>query len=244
MIQNKYDNNEFLDEYLKLREDKYNSNIIEEHPALFSLIDKDLSNKTVLDLGCCFGYNTDDLIKRNASRVVGVDVSKKMIDMATNENKYNNASYINIDMESLADIDNKFDLIISSLAIHYIKDYNKLVNDVYNKLNDRGVFIFSMEHPITLAPKKGKSWNLDEDGNPISYNLSNYQEPGERNIFWLTNNVIKYHRTFEELINTLINVGFKIEAILEPKPIIPYGDNIRNIESIHKPYFLIIKASK
>ena len=45
MTQNKYDNEEFFEEYIKLREEKDNANVIEEAPALFSLIDNDLSEK-------------------------------------------------------------------------------------------------------------------------------------------------------------------------------------------------------
>lgn len=43
MTQNKYDNEEFFDEYIKLRLEKDNANVIEEAPALFSLINDDIS---------------------------------------------------------------------------------------------------------------------------------------------------------------------------------------------------------
>ena len=55
---------------------------------------------------------------------------------------------------------------------------------------------------------------------------------------------IKYHRTFSQIINGLIDNKFEINKVLEPKPVNPYIDNKRNIECIHKPYFLIIKALK
>lgn len=244
MSQNKYDNQEFFDEYINLRKDIDNSNINEELPALFSLIDNDLKGKSILDLGCGYGENSKLLLKRNASRVVGIDISKKMLNLAKKFNSDPKISYYCIDMENIDKIEEKFDLIISSLAIHYVKDYNKLIKDVYNLLNDGGTFIFSQEHPITLAPKNGKSWNYDENGNPISFNLANYQEPGERNIFWLTNDVIKYHRTISEIMNGIIDSGFIIKKVLEPSPVNPYIDNKRNIECNHKPYFLIIKSQK
>jgi SAM-dependent methyltransferase len=244
MSQNKYDNQEFFDEYINLRKDIDNSNINEELPALFSLIDNDLKGKSILDLGCGYGENSKLLLKRNASRVVGIDISKKMLNLAKKFNSDPKISYYCIDMENIDKIEEKFDLIISSLAIHYVKDYNKLIKDVYNLLNDGGTFIFSQEHPITLAPKNGKSWNYDENRNPISFNLANYQEPGERNIFWLTNDVIKYHRTISEIMNGIIDSGFIIKKVLEPSPVNPYIDNKRNIECNHKPYFLIIKSQK
>lgn len=244
MTQNKYDNKEFFDEYIKLRLEKDNANVIEEAPALFSLINNDLSNKSVLDLGCGFGQNTKLLISRGASRVVGVDVSKKMLDLALKTNNNDKVKYLCLDMNNIDKINGEFDLIISSLAVHYVKDFKNLIQNIYNLLNDGGEFVFSQEHPITLAPLNGKSWDHDKNGIPTAFNLSNYQEPGERNIFWLNNNVIKYHRTISEIINTLIECGFTIEKVLEPKPIKPYKDNNRNIECCHKPHFLMIKCKK
>ena len=244
MSQNKYDNKEFFGEYLKLRKEVDNSNINEEMPALFSLIDNNLESKVILDLGCGYGENTNFLLNRKASRVVGVDISQNMIDLANKFNKKDNTEYLCMDMQDIDKINLKFDLIISSLAIHYVKDYESLINKIYNLLNDNGVFIFSLEHPITIAPKEGKKWNYDDNGNPTGFVLSHYQESGERNIFWLTDNVIKYHRTFSQIINGLIDNKFEINKVLESKPVNPYIDNKRNIECIHKPYFLIIKASK
>ena len=244
MTQNKYDNAEFFEEYIKLREEKDNANVIEEAPALFSLINNDLSNKTILDLGCGFGQNTKLLTDRGASRVVGVDVSQKMLELAFKINNSDKVRYLCLDMNDINRINGKFDLVISSLAVHYVKDFKTLITNIYNLLNEGGEFVFSQEHPITLAPLNGKSWDYNEDGIPTAFNLSNYQEPGERNIFWLTNNVIKYHRTISEIINTLIDCGFTIEKVLEPKPIRDYEDNNRNIECKHKPHFLMIKCKK
>lgn len=244
MSQNKYDDPNFFNEYMKIRKEEDNANIIEEAPALFSLINNDLTNLSILDLGCGFGQNSNVLLNRKASRVVGVDISSNMINLANQINNNHNTSYYCMDMENIDTIHEKFDLVISSLAVHYVKDFNKLVKDIYNLLNEKGEFIFSQEHPITLAPINGKSWDYNDNNEPISFNLSNYQEPGERKIFWLTEDVIKYHRTISEIINTLITNGFTIEKVLEPKPIKPYKDNNRNIECKHKPYFLMIKCKK
>lgn len=243
MVQNKYDDNEFFNEYMKLRDKEDNANIIEEQPALFSLLPTDLTNKKILDLGCGFGANTNKLINLHTSRVVGVDLSSKMLEIAKKENKYDNVEYLCMDLNEIDKIEEKFDIIISSLSFHYIKDFNKLINNIYNLLNKDGVLIFSQEHPITLAPKDGINWTI-KDNIPVHFNLSNYQEPGERNIFWLTNNVIKYHRTISNIINTLIDNKFIIKKVLEPNPIQKFNDNTKNIEVMHKPHFLIIKVIK
>ena len=70
-------------------------------------------------------------------------------------------------------------------------------------------------------------------------------ESGERCVKWFVDGVIKYHRTFSEIINTLIENDFRIEKILEPLPdekallLIP-----KMKKDIHKPNFLLIKSTK
>ena len=55
--------------------------------------------------------------------------------------------YEKLAIEDLYKLDQKFDLIVSSLALHYIEGFNKVVKQVYRLLNNSGVFIFSQEHP-------------------------------------------------------------------------------------------------
>jgi len=68
---------------------------------------------------------------------------------------------------------------------------------------------------------------------------------GERSKDWFGEKVVKYHRNFEEIINTLINNGFTIEKILEPTP---SEDAIKNnpkyVNQYDRPYFLFVRAKK
>jgi len=41
-----------------------------------------------------------------------------------------------------------FDVVISSLALHYIEDYRQVCGKVYSCLADGVDFVFSVEHPI------------------------------------------------------------------------------------------------
>ncbi|MEG0507252.1 MAG: hypothetical protein RR537_07115, partial [Longicatena sp.] len=139
----------------------------------------------------------------------------------------------------------KFDLVVSSLAIHYIQDYDKLIEDVSSLLNDNGIFIFSLEHPLSTAPKNDDRWTKDETGNVKHYNLSSYGIQGKRETQWIVKGVIKYHRTFSTLLNTLITKGFMIEAVEEPLP----DENLvkkfpQFKKSYDKPDFLFIKSKK
>ena len=110
----------------------------------------------------------------------------------------------------------KFDVVFSSLALHYIEDLGLFAKNVYSLLNDGGYFIFSQEHPLTTAPIAGASWSRDPEGNVLHYNLTDYARSGKRSTRWIVDGVEKYHRTFSEIINALVTAGFTIEKMLEP----------------------------
>ena len=79
--QNIYDNQEFFDGYKKLRGNASAANDIVEKPALFSLA-PDLHNKSVLDIGCGYGENCVQFLKLGATKVTGLDISAKMLEIA------------------------------------------------------------------------------------------------------------------------------------------------------------------
>jgi len=52
----------------------------------------------------------------------------------------------------------------------------------------------------------------------ISGRPSTAATSGERKTRWFVDNVIIYHRTFSEILNSLIQAGFVIEKMIEPLP--------------------------
>lgn len=242
--QNIYDNQEFFDGYKKLRGNSSAANDLVEKPALFSLA-PNLQNKTVLDIGCGYGENCVQFLKLGASKVIGLDISTKMLEIANSENVSPNIQYINKSMTELTEITEKFDVVFSSLAVHYIEDFDKLVADIFNLLNQEGYFIFSQEHPLTTALLTQNYWTRNDENERIHYNLTTYALEGERKVTWIVDGVIKYHRTMSSIINSLSGVGFVIEKMLEP---IPSNDIMEQYPSykkyIHKPDFLLIKVKK
>ena len=242
--QNIYDNQIFFDGYKKLRSNPSAANDIVEKPALFSL-SPNLQNKSILDIGCGYGENCVEFIKMGASSVTGLDISVKMLEVAENENTSPNIKYINKSMTDLNEIAEKYDVIFSSLAVHYIEDFDKLIKDVYNLLNQGGYFIFSQEHPLTTALLTQNYWTCNEENERIHNNLTTYALEGERKVTWIVDGVIKYHRTMSSIINSLSNAGFIINKMLEP---IPSKEIMNQYPSykryIHKPDFLLIKAKK
>ncbi|MTK14292.1 MAG: class I SAM-dependent methyltransferase, partial [Clostridiaceae bacterium] len=228
--------------YREVRNNVYNYNSLVEQPAIKRLL-PDLRGKTVLDLGCGYGNNCIDFISRGATKVVGVDISSKMLEIAKQENAHENIKYIQMDMSEINILTQKFDLIFSSLAFHYVEDYKKLLGDIGLLLKDDGILLYSQEHPYTTAPKKGCTWTKDEIGNKLYSNLSDYMYSGKRQVIWFKEAVEKYHRTMSEIINTLIQENFIIKEVVEP---VPDEDALKKrpdlIDEFHRTTSLIIKA--
>lgn len=242
--QNIYDNEIFFEGYRKIRDNRDNANNLFETPALFSMM-PDLHGKKVLDLGCGFGEHCRRFIKDGACRVTGIDISEKMLAVARKENADSKILYVNMPMEDIAQLNEKFDVVVSSLAFHYVEDFSGVVKNMYQLLCEGGIFIFSQENPLCTCHSGGDRWTKDENGEKIYVNLANYGVEGERESVWFVDHVKKYHRTFSTIVNTLIEAGFAIEKMIEPLPtdrLLEEYPAYRDL--LHKPDFLLIKAKK
>lgn len=242
--QNIYDNEKFFQNYQTLRKKTDSANVLFELPALLSLL-PDFSGKAVLDLGCGFGEHCQLFVEKGAERVVGIDISEKMLALAIEGQVSDKITYKHLAMEEIDQLDEKFDLIVSSLAFHYVEDFQNLLFKIYTKLNDGGYLVFSQEHPINTCHSGGDRWIRDEDGKKQYCRLSHYGLSGKRETAWFVDGVQKYHRTFSQIINNLIATGFSIEKIIEPLPTPEILENFPDYEDLyHKPDFLLIKARK
>jgi len=242
-----FDDEDFFEGYMRLRtEHKGNNyNDLLEQPAMRSLLPP-LEGLRFLDLGCGCGGNCLEAVHAGASRVLGVDVSFKMLEVGAAELEGTIAELWQLPIEDIDMIEEEFDVIYSSLAFHYIKDYRKLCREVYNHLSEGGVFLFSQEHPLTTATYDGLGdFNRDEKGNAVSYTFSDYMREGKRVVHWMVDGIVKYHRPFSSLVNGLLDAGFVIDTVLEP---LPSKEAIRKFPDMEKdwvkPTFMIFKAHK
>ena len=165
-MQNIYDDEIFFEGYKKIRDNKLNANNLFEIPALFSMM-PDLNGKKVLDLGCGFGEHCMRLIREGADQVIGIDISEKMLEIAKKENSNSKISYINMPMEDIAQLNEQFDMVISSLAFHYVEDFSGVVKNIYKMLSEGGLFIFSQENPLCTCHSGVNRWTKDENGNKV-----------------------------------------------------------------------------
>lgn len=242
--QNIYDNEIFFEGYKKIRDNKVNANNLFEIPALFSMM-PELKGKRVLDLGCGFGEHCKRFADCGAEKVVGIDISEKMLEVAKKENSDPKITYLNMPMEKIAQLNEQFDVVVSSLAFHYIEDFAGVVRNIYDMLAVDGVFIFSQENPLCTCHSGGDRWTRDENGKKMYLNLADYGVEGERESIWFVDNVKKYHRTFSTIINTLIEVGFSVEKMIEPLPTDELLEKYPDYKDLfHKPDFLLLRVKK
>ncbi|AZJ36915.1 bifunctional 2-polyprenyl-6-hydroxyphenol methylase/3-demethylubiquinol 3-O-methyltransferase UbiG [Tenacibaculum singaporense] len=243
MKQNKYDDNDFFESYGKMPRSIDGLNSAGEWSVLQKML-PDFLNKNVLDLGCGYGWHCIYAKQQGAKNVTGVDLSKKMIDKAIENSKKLAINYIQTAIEDINFKSEEFDIVISSLAFHYLKDLKPVFNKINKTLKKGGSFIFSMEHP-SFTSKPEQDWFLDKDGNRIHWPIDNYQDEGERKTHFLGHEVIKYHRTLETIINTVIKSGFDIQEISEPKPselVLKKYPEMK--DEMRRPIFIIISAIK
>ena len=240
MKQNKYDDPHFFSAYEQMPRSVKGLEGAGEWHVLKGLMPA-LRNKTVLDLGCGFGWHCRYAREQKAASVTGVDISEKMLDKAREKTEDPLISYIQMPIEDVNFSKEQFDVVISSLAFHYIKSFEAICKKVYACLKPGGTFVFSVEHPI-FTSREEQDWSVDDQGNRLHWPVDNYQLEGVRDTTFLTGNVVKYHRTISTYINDLVGVGFNIKAVEEP---MPPDDMLPEMKDENRrPMFLMIKAEK
>jgi SAM-dependent methyltransferase len=215
MTQNIYDNDEFFAGYSRLPRSLGGLDDAPEWPALQALL-PDLHGRKVLDLGCGFGWFCRWARENGAAHVLGIDVSEKMLARARAATPDIDVAYTRADMERLELPAASFDLVYSSLALHYIANLAGLFSQAHQSLVPGGSLIFSVEHPIYTAPAD-PNWFVDAAGRKV-WPVDHYLDEGPRSTDWLTKGVIKQHRTLASYLNLLLRSGFALSHVEEWGP--------------------------
>ena len=243
MKQNKYDDITFFSQYSKMERSVNGLKSAGEWHVLKKML-PDFENKKVLDLGCGFGWHCKYAFEQGAKSVVGVDISEKMLEKARENTKGFNVEYIKSAIEDTTFSAGSFDIVISSLAFHYVKSFEEICRKVYDDLTENGNFIFSVEHPVFTSSEE-QDWYYDEHGTRIHWPVDDYYREGLRKTNFLGEEVLKYHKTVTTYVNTLIKSGFEIKELREPEPDAELLESIPEMkDELRRPMFLIISAVK
>ena len=150
MKENKYDDPVFFEKYSQMERSKKGLKGAGEWSELEKLL-PDFRGKKVLDLGCGYGWHCRYAAEHGALSVLGTDLSEKMLGRARQINSCERVEYRLTAMEDLEFDDSSFDVVLSSLAFHYVRDFQPLVGKISRFLKPGGDFVFSVEHPVFTA---------------------------------------------------------------------------------------------
>lgn len=242
MKENPYNNDIFFKKYSEMSRSKEGLNGAGEWSELQRLL-PDFAGKSVLDLGCGYGWHCAYAAGHGASSVLGIDISDKMLRTAREKNSHSKITYRQEAMEDLHFDYSTFDIVLSSLAFHYIENYQELVRNIHQWLTPGGSFVFSVEHPVFTA-YGSQDWIYDESGKILHFPVDNYYYEGKRDAVFLGEHVTKYHRTLTTYLHTLLMEGFTILDVVEPMP----PENMMDLpgmkDEMRRPMMLLISARK
>lgn len=243
MKENKYDDPLFFEKYSQMDRSKQGLAAAGEWSTLKTLL-PDFAGKRVLDLGCGYGWHCIYAMEQGAKSAVGVDISGKMLAVAREKTTDPNVEYLQLPMEEISFPPQSFDIVISSLALHYVASFEEIAQKVQSFLKPNGMFIFSVEHPIFTA-YGSQDWYYDAAGNILHFPVDHYFQEGLRNASFLGSEVQKYHKTLTTYVNGLLTNGFELLNLVEPQPSQQLLDTVEGMENeLRRPMMLILSAGK
>ena len=242
--QNIYDDPDFFAGYSHLERFEEEWGAAFEHAAFLALL-PELSERRVLDLGCGAGQLTVHLAAAGAAEVIGLDISERMLERARAHRAHPRVTYVREPMETADFSAGRFDLVVSSLAFHYVEDYAGLMQRITQWLAPGGTLVFSTEHPVFLARSTDDGWVRDADGQPAAWAIDRYGDEGMREEHWFRAGVRKHHRMLSTLLNALTDARLSIERVVEP---MPTTEQLRYhpdwMYERKRPIFLLVRGRK
>ena len=182
------------------------SNAYYERPATISLLG-DVEGVDVLEAGCGSGPLTEWLVDHGA-RVTAFDASTEMVRI-TRSRVGDRATLLIADLAEPLRFagDSSFNLVIASLVMHYVEDWNSVLSEFHRVLKPEGAVVLSTHHPTM-------DWQLHtpEDYFAVKEVTETWRKGGKEFevTFW--------RRPLTAMIDAVVTAGFVIEQLLEPEP--------------------------
>lgn len=124
--------------------------------------DKDLKGKSVLDIGCGFGWSEVNFLERGVKKIVGTEISKDDLRTAKKYVKNKKASFVVGEAGKLPFKANSFDTIVSWEVIEHIpkNSENVMFAEVNRVLKKGGVFYLSTPYKHAISNLFDPAWWL------------------------------------------------------------------------------------
>lgn len=239
-MKNEYDNETFFNEYAQMPRSKEGLSASGEWHQLKPLFPP-LQGKSVLDLGCGYGWHCKYSLEQGAAQILGIDLSEKMIEEAKRRNSDSKIVYRVCGIDEYEYPEHAWDCVISNLALHYIEALEPIFQNVYKTLKPNGIFLFNIEHPVFTAGVE-QDWIYRTDGKPQYWPVDNYFIPGQRKTHFLGCDVWKQHHTLTQILMGLLNHGFILETVEEAQPPKEMMHIAGMEDELRRPMMLLVKA--
>ncbi len=212
-----------------------------ERPATLSLLPK-VKGRQVLDAGCGPGLYAEILLEKGAT-VTAIDISPKMIDLAK-QRLGKRASIRLANLEEPLDFlsDKSIDVILSSLVLDYVKNWDRLFLEFARVLRDDGALIFSIEHPAAKWANPEHPRRTIKPKNYFALELVEFVWTG----FGKPVPVQSYRRPLSTLFESLRSAELYIDKLIEAQPTEDFKRvNPEDWDKVcRNPTFLCIRARK
>ncbi len=203
-----------------------------ERRPVRELLYEPLAGTTVLDAGCAAGAHSQWLLDRGC-QVTGIDISPAMIEAARLRCAGRGEFLVADFAQPLPLPDGSFDGVLSSLALHHVRDIGGPLAEFARVLRPAGWLVLSLDHPA--APY---SWAARPDYFATELITQTWSKAGVtvRQSFW--------RRPLEAVVDELGRAGFLLERIREPRLDADarrrFGAEAKAIEGV--PFFIIYRA--
>jgi SAM-dependent methyltransferase len=235
-----YDDDAIFNTYMARRSRSDNPNDTLEKPVIFELVGE-LTNQRILDLGCGDAAFGREALTKGCQTYLGVDGSRHMVEAARQNLAGTTGNVVHAAVEAWDYPAETFELVVSRLVIHYLKDVDTVFREIYKTLVAGGRFVFSVEHPVITSCDRGWQGN----GPRQDWIVDNYFNTGQRLTTWLGGQVVKYHRTVENYFVGLQRAGFVVESVREAEPQREWFEDDDTYQRRQRiPLFLIMVGKK
>jgi ubiquinone/menaquinone biosynthesis C-methylase UbiE len=226
-------------------------------PAFLVML-PDVQGLVGIDIGCGEGNNTR-LVARRGARLVGVDIAEVFVGYAeeSEQDERLGIEYCVASAVELPFSDSSFDFAIALMSLMDIPETGHAMEEVFRVIKPGGFLQFSITHPCFDTPHRRNLRN--EQGLAYAIEVGDYFRNLNGDVSrWLFSTapreaaqrlrkfkVPRFTRTASQWFNLLVETGFVIERVEEPRP---SDETVHECPAIQDAqvvaYFLHVRARK
>jgi 2-polyprenyl-3-methyl-5-hydroxy-6-metoxy-1,4-benzoquinol methylase len=182
------------------------TNAFYERPGTIELLG-DIEGLRILDVGCGSGRLAEWMLDHGAS-VTAIDVSASMAGLARSRIGDRAKVHVADLSQPLAFAsDGEYDVVAASLVMHYVYDWEAVLDEFRRVLQPNGAVVFSTDHPTM-------DWQIHSPDDYFA--IKQVTEEWAKGSG--TYEVTFWRRPLTAMCRAIASAGFVIERLVEPEP--------------------------